>query len=336
MRRALVTGATGQVGSYIAERLLAEGYAVRALVRDPPAADWLARLGVELTAGDIADTASLARAAEGCDALVHAAAVVAAPGGWEHYRAINVDGTRAVVEAAAGAGARLVHISSVAVYGSAERYRATPTGEDTPLARLPEHAVYARSKREAESLVLAAHATGRVWACALRPDVIYGRRDRQFVPRVAHLLARGVAPLVAGGRARMAIVHASAVADAAARALRTDAAGGRAYNVANDFDVTVRDFLQLAAAGLGRRVRLLPIPLPLARAAVAGARAGVALLRGPALASHVGSSLDFITRDNPFTSERARRELGWAPAMRPDDGIPEAFRWWTQQRRPRR
>lgn len=331
MGRALVTGATGLVGSYVAERLIADGWSVRALVRAPQAAHWLAPLGVEVVAGDLADPASLRRAAAGCSAVVHAAAVVAAPGEWEDYRAINVDGTRAVVDAASHAGARLVHISSVAVYGAAERYRHRPTDEDTPLAPLPQHAVYARSKREAETLVLAAHEAGRVWACALRPDVIYGRRDRQFVPRVARLLSYGVAPLVAGGTARMAIVHASAVADAAARALGVEAAGGRAYNVANDFDVSVRDFLQLAGRGLHRRVRAVPVALPLARAGVAVARSVAALVRGPGMAAHVGGTLDFVTRDNPFASDRARRELGWTPTVHPSDGIPEAFRWWTRQ-----
>lgn len=332
MHRALVTGATGLVGSHIAERLLAEGWTVRALVRDTRGAEWLAALGVELVPGEIGDPASLARGAAGCTAVLHAAAVVAAPGDWEHYRTINVDGTRAVVDAAADAGARLVHISSVAVYGGAARYRSRPTDEDTPLAPLPPHAVYARSKREAEELVLAAHHGGRVWACALRPDVIYGRRDRQFVPRVARLLSHGAAPLVAGGTARLAIVHASAVADAAARALATDAAGGRAYNVANDFDVSVRDFLRLAAQGLERRVRLVPVPLPLARSGMGAARAVTLLVRGPGMAAHVGGTLDFITRDNPFTSERARHELAWAPTVQPAEGIPEAFRWWSRHR----
>lgn len=332
MPRALVTGATGLVGSYVAERLLADGWTVRALVRRAGGPEWLAAMGVELVAGDLGDAAGLTRAAVGCDAVVHAAAVVAAPGDWAHYRTVNVDGTRAVVDAATEAGARLVHVSSVAVYGGAARYRSRPTDEDTPLAPLPRHAVYARSKRAAEELVLAAHQAGRVWACALRPDVIYGRRDRQFVPRVARLLSHGAAPLVAGGTARLAIVHASAVADAAARALATDAAGGRAYNVANDYDVSVRDFLQLAARGLERRVRLVPVPLPLARSGMGAARAVVRLVRGPGMAAHVGGTLDFVTRDNPFTSERARRELGWAPATRPAEGIPEAFRWWQRHR----
>ena len=64
-----------------------------------------------------------------------------------------------------------------------------------------------------EALVLEAHAAGRIWATAVRPDVIYGKRDRQFVPRIAGLLQRGFAPLIGGGRTTLPIVHAANVAD---------------------------------------------------------------------------------------------------------------------------
>jgi nucleoside-diphosphate-sugar epimerase len=331
--RALVTGGTGQVGSYLIERLAADGWEVRALVRDLRRATWLEPLGAELVAGDVLDASGFRRAAAGCDAIFHAAALVTAAGGWERYRTSNVDGTRNAIEAAAASGARLLQVSSVAVYGSAARYRSTPTDEETPLPPLPERAYYARSKRESEQLVLRAHAEGRIWGCAVRPDVIYGRRDRQFVPRVGRIVQAGAFPLIGGGRSTLAIVHAASVADGAVRAVRCTEAGGRAYNLANDFDVTVAEFVRLAAVGLGRRVRLVPIPLPLARAGFRLLSVGVRLTRGAAMAAHAESSLDFLTRNNPFSSERARRELGWSPPMPPEDGIPEAFRWWKEHRR---
>jgi nucleoside-diphosphate-sugar epimerase len=331
--RALVTGGTGQVGSYIIERLLADRWSVRALVRDPSAARWLEAMGAELVPGDVLDASRFTAGAAGCDAIFHCAALVTAAGGWERYRRANVDGTRHAIAAAAATGARLLQLSSVAVYGSATRYRGTPTDEDTPLPSLDEPGVYARSKRESEALVLAAHAEGRIWATAVRPDVIYGRRDRQFVPRMAALMDRGAFPLLAGGRARLAVVHAAGVADGAVRAIAHDCAGGRAYNLANDFDVTLREFVTLGASGLARRVRFVPVPLPLARAAIAGMRAGLRLTKGKAMASSAVGTIDFLTRDNPFTSERARRELGWTPPVPPAEGIPEAFRWWATHRR---
>jgi nucleoside-diphosphate-sugar epimerase len=332
--RALVTGATGLVGSHLVERLRADGWEVRALVRDPGRAGWLAAPGVQLAAGDVLDADSLRHAAERCDAIFHTAAAVTPRGGWEAFRRPNIDGTTNAIAAAARSGARLLHLSSVAVYGPSARYRADgrPTAEDTPLAPLPESAHYARSKRESEALVMRAHEEGRVWATAVRPCVIYGRRDRQFVPRIARVLRLGVAPLLNGGRSTLPIVHAASVADAAVRAVGTDAAGGRAYNATNDFDVTVRDFFRLAGEGLGRRVHLVPMPARLVSAAVRAGLKVASLATGGGLNVVAGSSLGFLTRDNPFTSERARRELGWSPPVPPAQGIPEAFRWWKEHR----
>ena len=332
MTRALVTGATGLVGSYIVGRLLADGWSVRALVRDAKPAAWLASQGAELAVGELRNAESLRGAAAGCDTIFHCAALISSGDDWMTFRRMNVDGTRAVVEAAAASGARLVHLSSVAVYDAAARYGASPTDEDTPLTPLDTGSFYARSKREAENLVLDAHASGRLWATAVRPTVIYGRRDRQFVPRAARVMRTGFFPLFGGGRTTMSLVHASAVADGAVRAARIDAAGGRAFNLTNDFPVTVAEMVRYAAAGLGRRVRGVTIPLPLARASFALLAYSLRAAGKTGLARQLPGAFEAFTRDNPFTSERARRELGWSPTVTPDVGIPDAFTWWREHR----
>ncbi|HUX34970.1 MAG TPA: NAD-dependent epimerase/dehydratase family protein [Gemmatimonadaceae bacterium] len=338
--RALVTGATGMVGRHIVERLLADGWRVRALVRHPAGAGArdLSALGVELATGDVLDQPSFAGAASGCEVVFHAAAEIMTRG-WEAYRTVNVDGTRNAISAAAAAGARLLQLSSVAVYGSETRYlgerHGTKTSEDLPLMPLHERAYYARSKRESEELVMAAHRSGRIWASAVRPDVIYGRYDRQFVPRLAPLLRHGIVPLLASGGSTLAVVHAAHVADGAVRAATSDVAGGRAYNLANDFDVTVREFFAAGARGLGVTPHFLPVPLWLARG---GLRVVKRTARVVTLGrARIGGStaVDFLTHDNPFTSERARRELGWAPSVRPEDAVADAFAWW-KARQPRR
>jgi 2-alkyl-3-oxoalkanoate reductase len=332
---ALVTGATGLVGSHIVDRLLAQGWSVRALTRSPRAARPSVPPDVDIREGDVLDARSFGSAAEGSDVVFHAAANIFARS-WEDYRVTNIEGTRNAIEAAATARARLLHISSVAVYGPAARYEALrygrKTDEGTVLQALPERAYYARSKRDSEAIVLAAHAAGRLWASAVRPDVIYGPRDRQFVPRAAQLLRRMPIPLLNGGRSIMAIVHAANVAQGAVLAATNDVAGGKAYNLANDFDVSVRRFFELAAQGLGRRPFFVPVPLWAARGAVRGIRATMRLLTGGRFSFVSNSSIDFIAEDNPFSSDLARRELGWAPAVHPDTGIPESFRWWKETR----
>jgi nucleoside-diphosphate-sugar epimerase len=334
VRRALVTGATGLVGSYLIDRLLADGWDTRALVRSPSAGADLRARGVELAEGNVLDASALARASAGRDVVFHAAAAVTASGGWDEYRATNIEGTRNMIAAVRASGARLLHVSSVAVYGADDRYRnGVATDEDAPLPPLPDRAYYARSKRESEALVLEAHVRGEIWATAIRPDVIYGRRDRQFTPRIARILKYGWAPVPGAGNTTLPIVHAANVADAAVRAATIDVAGGRAYNTANDHDVTLAEFFRLAAEGLDRGIRLVHVPVWMLRLLLQGAMR-LRAMSGGARAQPVSAtaSLDFATRDNPFTSRRARTELGWDPPMHPRTGIPEAFRWWKEHR----
>ena len=331
MPTALVTGATGLVGMHLVPRLQRDGWTVRALVRDPARAGVLSRSDVTLATGDVLDPTSFTRAARGCDALFHAAAVITPLGGWEAFRRPNVEGTRNAIAAATSASARLIHVSSVAVYGDRDRYSADGrrTDETKTGGRIADDSYYARSKRESEELVFAAQREGALWATAVRPSVLYGPFDRQFVPRLARMLRRGVAPVIAGGRNTLAVVHAANVADGLVRAAAFDGANGKAYNLANDHDVTARAFFEHAAEGLDQRLRIVSVPMVVARGAFVVANAVTPLVLGNRFKSVTASSFDFLARDNPFSSELARRELGWDPPVRPETGIADAFRWWS-------
>ena len=339
MSVALVTGATGLVGSHIVDRLLADGWSVRVLARWPELARPRLPGEVDVWHGDVLDEHSFERAAAGCHVVFHAAANIIARGGWDAFRLTNVDGTRNAITAAGRNAARLLHVSSVAVYGSATRYdeakRGKRTDETTPLPPLHDRAHYARSKRESEDLVFRAHVEGRVWATAIRPDVIYGPRDRQFVPRMARLIGPLPIPLLRRGKSIMAIVHAANVAEGAVLAATSDIAGGKAYNLANDYDVTVRRFFELAGLGLGRRPMFVPMPMWAAKSALRGAKWIARVVSGGTFRMVSAAAIDFVSEDNPFSSELAKRELGWSPSVRPEAGIPEAFRWWRENSRAR-
>ena len=322
MNAALVTGASGLVGSHLVERLRRDGWQVRALVRDRSRARWLSDQGVELCDGDTQDEAAFARAASGAQFVFHCAAAITPRGGWEAFRAPNIDGTRNAVEAAARAGARLLHLSSVAVYGPEGRYALANAGdlqELQPLLPIPDAAWYARSKRESELLVMEAHLTGRVWATAVRPCVIYGPRDRQFVPRIGN------------GRATLAIVHARSVAEVAVRAVMSEIAGGRAYNVTNDAPITVNEFYEAAQEGLGVRARWIPIHGGALQHVMGALGIALRALRVPGSSLLNARALDFLLADNPFSSERARRELGWTSSVNPSAAVAEAFRSLASQ-----
>jgi nucleoside-diphosphate-sugar epimerase len=334
--RVLVTGATGLLGSTVVDTFLEAGWDVRALVRDPDEAAWLADLGVGLAVGDLLDAASIRSATRGCEVLVHAAAAIGAGSDLEPFERVNVAGTQAVVAAAARAGARLVHMSSTAVYSESSRRRAI-VDEATPLGTLDPTDAYGRSKKMAERVVETAWRAGAMWGTVIRPTMMYGVRDRQFVPRVAPLLERGFMPLIDGGETRMTIVAARSVAEVALLAVTSDVACGRAYVVAEDVPTTARTVIEAASVGLARPIRSPHVPAWVGRGAFALLHGWLRVTGRPDLARRTTGTFRGLVRDNPFSSDRARRELGWRPSVDAGAELERAFRRWAreQERAPR-
>lgn len=324
-----LTGGTGLIGSHVAERLIRDGHQVRALVRPDGDAGFLRRLGAEIWPGDVTRPDSLASALDGCEGLVHAAAIVVARASEEAYRRVNIGGTEAMLETAARAGVRrAVHVSSVAVYGGPRALARGSIDETAPTDDpLPAGEYYARSKRESEAVAWRYAADSPVEVVVVRPDVVYGERDRAVIPRLVRYLDRSIAFTVGEGDRTLPVVYAGNVADGIARALVTRGAAGRAYNLANDFPVTQRRFFELVAAALGRRPHFVALPYRLADVAAALAEAIARIPgRGPAPALN-RRRVAFLGLGNPFVSERARSELGWSPSVDHSEGVRRAVAW---------
>jgi dihydroflavonol-4-reductase len=187
--RVLVTGATGLVGNNVARLLLQRGCTVRALVRDAVVPRSLADLPVELAQGELRDPRSIRRAMADVDQVIHAAAVVHI--GWtglDVQRAVNVEGTRAVAEAARAAGARLVHVSSVDALGIGSR--AQPADEQTPPVGHVD-CPYVVTKREAEAVIQQQVALG-LDAVIVNPAYMLGPWDwKPSSGRMLLAVARG-------------------------------------------------------------------------------------------------------------------------------------------------
>jgi len=335
----LVTGGSGLVGSHVIAALRAAGEPVRALVRPGTDAAAVVRaLGAEPVTADLTDPASWRDAAAGARGIVHAAALVAPTRRLEDFLAINVEGTRAAVVAAAAAGARLVHISSVAVYGRTGAYAAGAGGvtEEFPFGRIAPHDFYAQSKRAAETALWEEAARRRVAAVAIRPNVVYGERDRLFSPRVVGVVRRGFVPQVGRGGNCLSCVYAGNVAAAVVRALDADAAPGRAYNVTTDGAgaLTQRGFVDAFAEALGLRVRRVALPYRLARLLVDGWTRWQMLRRPGAYPGVGGAAVRFLAGENPFVAERARRELGWEPPVAAREAVRRTVRWVLENEKP--
>lgn len=319
----LVTGGAGLVGSHVLEALRARGARggppPRALVREKSRAI-VEGFGAEAVVGDVTDAATWERAARGVTAIVHAAALVVTRDSLEEFTRVNVGGTRLAIEAARRSGARLIHVSSVAVYGRTEVYAAGKgrVTEDYAFQPLPDSDFYARTKRAAEQLVQQEAERSGFSGVAIRPNVIYGARDRLFTRRLVANLKRGLVPKIGPGTNHLSCVYAGNVAAAIVAALDAPARPGfRAYNVTRDAppELTQREYFTTFAQALGRRggPRFIPVP-------VLGLQLGIGIwttllrLVSPGrYAGLGGAAIGFLLGENPYSIERIRAELDWSP-----------------------
>jgi nucleoside-diphosphate-sugar epimerase len=319
-----LTGGTGLLGLHILDELRSRSLPVIALVRDEAGARAVAARGAKPVLGTVENPQTWA-ALQDVSAIIHSAAIIAGRYPWERFEEINVFSTRLAARRARELGVPLIHVSSVAVYG--RNYRpGIPVVEDSPFAPLKPTDLYARSKRMAEDVVWEEAGRG-LRAVALRPCVVYGEGDRLFFPKLVNSIRKSWrVPLIGGGERPLALVHARNVAQAAALALEAPAAWGQAYNVTNDDTITARQLVTAVGKGLEKRIRTLNVP---ARPAIFLARTfdSARRLLGPS--RYPGSALSavrFWWGGNPYTSDKARRELGWSPSVKHASGVENATR----------
>jgi nucleoside-diphosphate-sugar epimerase len=224
----------------------------------------------------------------------------------------------------------LVHVSSVSVYSGSADYRQVleQRTEETPFQPIDPADHYARSKRESEQVIREVAETGALGAgvTVIRPDVIYGERDRLFAPRVYRSVRARILPLVGPGTNHLPCVYAGNVASAIIAALQRPRAGFRAYNVTRDAGgpLTVREFMQAFADAAGVRIRVLRLPVPLARWMLM-------IWSGPRLAR---AALSFMTGEDPYVTDRIERELEWRPAVDTRTAIDRTVGWLMGNEKP--
>jgi 2-alkyl-3-oxoalkanoate reductase len=322
-----ITGATGLLGSHVAEHLIERGEKVRALVRPSSDVRFLQQLGVELAMGDLADPASLRRALEGAGIVYHCAARVGDWASWRSFQVEVIDATRTLLDACTAARVgRLLHVSSVAVYGH-PRERADNFTEDEPLGQhLRFREFYIQSKIAAEELV---RRSAVPWTI-IRPTVIYGERDRNLLPRVIGALQSGWMGLVGTCEQKVNIRYAGDVAEAAILAANHPAAARRAYNVTSEGEITQRELCNLFADFLGmkRITSTTPFFLAFLFACWSEMVAGVLGMKRAPWVTRYGLAL--VERSCRYSTAKARTQLGWRPQISAVDGIRRTLQWYGE------
>ena len=325
--RILITGVTGFTGGHLATVLATAGHHVRGLIRQRSLArvktSGLEDHRVEVAVGNLTDPASLDRACEEMEVVYHVAATYRQAGQVDSaYRAINVDGTRHLLEAASKAGVRrFVHCSTGGVHGHIER---PPASEDTPFA---PGDVYQRTKLEAEILARQFGQDGRPDVVIARPIGIYGPGDTRFL-KMFRGIARKRFPMLGSGEVFYHLTYVDDLVAGLRLCGEGPHAGGRTYILAGPEYTTLNQLVGLIAEELC-------VPPPSWRLPVWPFWLAGALCEGVCVPLRIEPPLyrrrvDFYTKSRAFDSSRARRELGYDPKVDLRTGIKRTAEWYQR------
>jgi dihydroflavonol-4-reductase len=300
--RVAVTGASGFIGRHLVEHLVSRGVDVGPIVRPETPLE----------------ESALASAFNGVDVVVHLAGVVSAIDE-RTFTTVNVDATRLVATATRNAGARLVHISSLAAAGPAPashpRVESDPPNPVTP---------YGRSKLGGERAVKA--VDGLRWTI-LRPGAVYGPRDRAVLP-LFRMASFGMLPLVGNRHAAYTFVHVSDVVRSIDAAISADAYGETMF-VGHPRPVTAFEILDSVRVALARPVAIVAIPQTIMPLAV-GAFEFAATIAGRPLPLNRWRYVEMTESGFACRVDRLRDRLGVVAAIDLSEGFTSLCAWYRQ------
>jgi len=311
--RVMITGASGFIGRTLAGRLRADGVEVVGVDRVADQAD-----GV--VAGDISTPGPWQRMADGCDVVVHTAALVGMPTDVSAFWAVNVRGTRLVIEAARDHGvARVVHLSSVVTFGLD-----FPDGVVETFPVCPTGVAYVDTKIAAEQVALMAHAAGEQEVVVVRPGDVYGPGSIPWVLQPIALMRSRKLVLPAGGRGIHSPVYVDDLVDGIARSLTASAAAGRVITLSGGQGVQVGTYVNHLARMIGVKVPTVPTTVAIAGAAALDRLARIRRVPNELTPDGVRY---LALRRGTYGIGTAKTLLDWSPEVVLESGMERTERW---------
>jgi dihydroflavonol-4-reductase len=322
--KALVTGATGFIGSHLVEFLLKKNYTVRCLLRKTSSTVWLKNLPVEFVYGDLFSEDALREAVQGVEIIFHSAGVTKAKTKEEYYRG-NATGTKNLLEAVRRqnpALKRFVHVSSQAAVGQSATK--APITEDAPAHPIT---TYGRSKWQAEEECL--RMMPGLPITILRPPVVYGPRDKD-VFEFFSTMKKGLQPIVGFGEKYVSMIHVGDLVRGFAMAAESPVAQGQTYFISSK---QIYDWRQIGDATkriMDRFVLRIRIPEPGVYVVAAFAELFSRFSTKPALINFEKARdmvQDYWTAD----ASKAKRDFGFEQEISLERGIEDTVRWYKVQ-----
>ncbi|MEM2494724.1 MAG: NAD(P)-dependent oxidoreductase [Nitrososphaerota archaeon] len=322
----LVTGASGFLGGHLVEEMIPKGYDVIAMVRKSSNTDLLNKLGVKLRIGDLEEPESLVDATKGIDVIIHLAAYYTFFGKKEIYKKVNVEGTRALLEAACKNNVKkIIYCSTTEAIGPVKN---PPADENTPANPSYE---YGRSKLEAEKVVKEYGQRGIEYTI-VRPSGIYGPRNVDDISYwFIMAFARNALPtrfIVGSGKNLVQFAHVKDVVQGFLLVLeKPEVSKGQTYFISEDKAYTYLQVYEILSELCGREPPKIHIPPIIAKMMIAPVDFFNSL-RGKADFNWKISTVNAVTSDRAYSINKAIRELGFKPKYDLRTGLKETLEWY--------
>jgi len=318
-----ITGATGLVGSHVAEEAIRDGHRVRALVRSTSDTRWLDQWGVEKILGDLADKDALRRGVDGADWILNCAAKVGDWGTLEEFRALNVEAFQLLLDAAVESKIeRFVHVSSLGVYEARDHFG---TDETVPPAANSLDA-YTCSKVEAEELALSYVKKHGLPLSIVRPGFIYGPRDRTVLPKLLKALRAGRFAYFGSGNQALNCIYVKNLVQGIFLAATVPQAIGEVFNLTDGARVSKRQFVGKVAELSGLKPPRRKIPLWLAWTLALLMERRAKRLKSPEPPLVNKARYKFLALNLDYSTAKAQNVLGYQPEFTTEAGLVEALK----------
>lgn len=325
MHRILVTGGTGFLGRHVVSGLQDRGHEVRVFSRSASDEGSVRQRDVDRVSGDVRDQDAVDQAARGVDRIVHLASDFRdLDSDMDRAYEVNVEGTLNVLRAARQHGVqRVVHCSTIGVHGSIE---SPPADEDTPLD--PGDVPYEKTKAQAEEALWQFVESESLEATVARPAGIYGPGDLRLL-KLFRMIDRGRFVMIGPGEAFIDMVYVADVAEGLILCALDEDAAGETFILSSGEYLPVRDFVKSIADELDVAHPRLRVPITPVRA-VAWMLETVCAPLGisPPLTRR---RLGFFEMNRAYSSDKARRIIGYDPATSLGEGLRRTIDWYRSE-----
>ncbi|MBX3083252.1 MAG: NAD(P)-dependent oxidoreductase [Anaerolineae bacterium] len=318
MKKVLVTGANGFIGTALTERLLRDGVEVRAMCRNVHNGDALKQAGAEVVGGDLMHPDVLRQHAEGCEVVFHVGAALGGTAAYQYN--VSVLGTRNMAQAASDAGVgRFVHVSTISVYGT-NVYGSI----DEDRAQLPSRDdYYQQSKSIAEKVLRETASRTGLPITIMRPGMVYGPGSNFWTRMLYQTFSRYPVPIFGDGKGTAHPIFIDDAVDLLITLATHPAAVGEAFNCAPDPAPTWVEFLDFYAR-MGGNTKKMHISVELLRLFAPMINL-LTRMRGEP--TDMIGYIDYLTVPFVYSMRRAADKLGWRAQVSLPDGMAQAERW---------